>query len=134
MCDGQQNWDFETRDNSMHDSLWRLDAGFSIAVTLVSVAIVSLMATGLGIAVGLAQAQVKSQLTADAAALTAADTALGAIAGYPCENAELIAKADGAFLTSCRIVGLGAVVQTTQNLGVFEVSRWAEAGPQSDTK
>jgi hypothetical protein len=88
---------------------------------------VSTLFTALGTALALAHFQVKSQLVADVAALTAADTVIGAIAGFPCENAELIAVSDGAFLSSCRIVGLGAVVQTTQNLGFFEVSRWAEA-------
>ena len=134
MCDGEQNGSYKPRCNALHDSLWRLDDGFGLAISLIAISALSLMATGLGIGLSLAQAQVKSQLTADAVALTAADTALGAIAGYPCENAELIAKADGAILTSCRIVGLGAVVQTTQNLGFFEVSRWAEAGPLGGTK
>lgn len=124
----------KTGNHQVHDSLWRLEDGSSMAIALMAISTLSLMATGLGVALGMAQFQVKSQLTADAVALTAADTALGAIAGYPCENAELIAKADGAILTSCRIVGLGAVVQTTQNLGFFEVSRWAEAGPLGGTK
>ena len=134
MCNGEQDPAPGARAHAMHDSVWRLDHGFSMAVTLIAISILSLLATGLGIALGLAQFQVKSQLTADAVALTAADTALGAISGYPCENAGLIAKADGAILTSCRIVGLGAVVQTTQNLGLFEVSRWAEAGPIGSSK
>lgn len=119
----------KTGNHQVHDSLWGLDDGSSMAIALLALSTLSLMATGLGVAIGMAQFQVKSQLNADAVALTAADTVLGAIAGYPCENAELIAKADGAILTSCRIVGLGAVVQTTQNFGFFEVSRWAEAGP-----
>ena len=134
MCDGEQSGSHKARSNTLHDSLWRLDDGFGLAISLIAISALSLLATGLGIALSLAQAQVKSQLTADAVALTAADTALGAIAGYPCENAELIAKANGAILTSCRIVGLGAVVQTTQNLGFFEVSRRAEAGPVSVSK
>lgn len=134
MCDGEQSGSYKPRCNTLHDSLWRLDDGFGLAISLIAISALSLMATGLGIALSLAQAQVKSQLTADAVALTAADTALGAIAGYPCENAELIAEANGAILTSCRIVGLGAVVQTTQNLGLFEVSRRAEAGPVSEGK
>ena len=124
----------KTGNHQVHDSVWRLEDGFSTAIALVAISTLSLLAAGLGVALGVAQFQVNSQLTADAVALTASDTALGAIAGYPCENAELIAKADGAILTSCRIVGLGAVVQTTQNLGFIEVSRWAEAGPLGGTK
>lgn len=113
--------------NQLHDSLWRIDKGFSVAVAIVSIALVSTLFTALGTALALAQFQVKSQLVADAAALTAADTLIGLVAGFPCENAELIASADGAFLSSCRIVGLGVIVKTTQNFGLFEVSRWAEA-------
>ena len=133
MRHGKQIRACKARSNPLHDSLWRLDAGFSLAIALIAISTLSLMATGLGIALSHAQFKIKSQLTADTVALTAADTALGAIAGYPCENAEVIAKANGAILTSCRIVGLGAVVQTTQNLGLFEVSRWAEAGPVGGT-
>ncbi len=124
----------QSRVNPVHDSLWRLDNGFSSAIALALIALISVLTTTLGSALALAEFQVRVQLGADAAALTAADTALGAIAGFPCENAELIADADGAFLTSCRIVGLGAIVQTTQNFGIFEVSRWAEAGPQGSNK
>ena len=134
MREREQAGVYKTRNHPVHDSIWRLDEGFSTALALIVISTLSLLATGLGVAIGMAQFQVKSQLTADSVALTAADTVLGAIAGYPCENAELIAKADGAILTSCRIVGLGAVVQTTQNLGFFEVSRWAEAGPLGGTK
>jgi hypothetical protein len=123
----------QARNQALHDSLWRLEHGFSAAITLVVIASLSLVLTALGTALALAQFQVKLQLTADASALVAADTMLGAVAGYPCENAQTIALADGAFLSSCRIVGLGAVVQATQNFGIFEVSRWAEAGPQSGT-
>ena len=113
--------------NQLHDSLWRLDRGFSVAVVIATIALVATLFTAFGTALSLAQFQVRSQLVADAAALTAADTLIGAVAGFPCENAELIATADGAFLSSCRIVGLGVIVKTTQNLGIFEVSRWAEA-------
>jgi len=100
-------------------------------VALVTIAGLSVVLTALGTALAIGQFQVRLQLTADSAALVAADTMLGAVAGYPCENAETIAGIDGAFLSSCRIVGLGATVKATQNFGIFEVSRWAEAGPQS---
>lgn len=116
--------------DQLHDSLWRLDGGFSVAVVIVLIALIATLFTAIGTAISLAQFQIRAQLVADAAALTAADTLIGAVAGFPCENAELIASADGAFLSSCRIVGLGAVVMTTQNFGLFEVSRWAEASAQ----
>ena len=127
MRDVSQERSRGSRGNSLHDSLWRLDHGFSVAIALVAIATLSVLLTALGTAISLAQFQVKAQLSADAAALSAADTLLGAVAGFPCENAEQIAKVDGAILKSCRIVGLGAIVETTKNFGIFEVSRWAEA-------
>lgn len=115
----------------LHDSLWRLDQGFATAVLMVVIALSSTLLTGLGLAISLAQGQVRTQLIADTAALTAADTMLGAVAGFPCENAELIVAADGAFLSSCRIVGLGAVVRVTQNLGFIQVEKVAQAAAQA---
>lgn len=99
-----------------------------------AIATLSLLLTSLGLALGIAQHQVDTQLIADTAALTAADTMLGAIAGFPCENAELITTSDGASLTSCRIVGHGAIVEATKNFGIFEVSRWAEASAIGSSK
>lgn len=83
--------------------------------------------TALGLAVSLGVMQVKTQLLADTAALTAVDTQIGAVAGYPCENAELIAGTNGAILIECRIVGLGAQIELSQSLGLLEIFGWAEA-------
>jgi secretion/DNA translocation related TadE-like protein len=124
----------QAREQTLPVSLWRLDQGFSVAVVLVSIAVLSLMLSGLGTAVGIASHQVQTQLAADTAALSAADTLLGAVAGFPCENAELITRSDGASLTSCRIVGHGAIVEVTKNFGIFKVSRWAEASASGSTK
>lgn len=83
--------------------------------------------TALGLAVSLGVMQVKTQLLADTAALTAVDTQIGAVAGYPCENAELIASTNGAILLECRIVGFGAQIELSQSLGSLEIFGWAEA-------
>ena len=92
------------------------------------VAVLGVLFLSLTAAISLAQGEVKAQLTADASALIAADTLIGAIAGYPCENAEAMAIRNGARLTTCRIVGLVVEVSTTTSLGPFQVSRWAKAG------
>ena len=124
----------QAREQTLPDSLWRLDNGFSVAVAMVSISALSVLLSALGLALSIAEHQVKVQLIADAAALTAADTMLGAVAGFPCENAELITASDGARLSSCRIVGHGAIVEAIKNFGIFEVSRWAEASAIGSTK
>ncbi|MFM9876428.1 MAG: Rv3654c family TadE-like protein, partial [Rhodoglobus sp.] len=43
---------------------------------------------------------------ADAAALAAADVAVGRVAGYPCEVATRVAAANGASVTACTVDGL----------------------------
>lgn len=86
------------------------------------------MVLALGTAFSLALGLVKLQLASDSAALIAADTLVGAVAGYPCENAEALTIRNGASLTTCRIVGLVVEVSTTTSLGPFQVSRWAKAG------
>ena len=112
----------------LHDSLWRVDRG---SATLLGIGIISALMTmlvALGTAFSFALGLVKLQLTSDAAALIAADTLVGAVAGYPCENAEALTIRNGASLTTCRIVGLVVEVSTTTSLGPFQVSRWAKAG------
>lgn len=114
---------------TLHDSLWRLDSGFASAIALVTVTAMAVLLTSLGLAVSLGLAQVNTQLLADAAALTTVDTLIGAVAGYPCENAELIAGRIGAILIECRIVGLGAQIELSQSVGFFEILGRAEARP-----
>lgn len=116
------------RGKLLRDSLWRLDQGSTTVISIGIVASLSTLFAGLGVALSLATGIVRAQLIADLAALSAADTYVGAIAGYPCEVAESIAIRNGASLTTCRIVGEVAQVSTTTSLGPFQVSRWAEAG------
>lgn len=114
---------------TLHDSLWWLDSGFSSAIGLVAITATSVVMTALGLAVSVGVASVKTQLLADTAALTTVDTMIGAIAGYPCENAELIAGRIGAILIECRIVGHGAQIELSQSIGFIEIYGWAEARP-----
>ena len=70
----------------------------------VVVAMLVLLA-GLVPVVVLLGAHQRAAAAADAAALAGADTALGAIAGIPCERAGEVARADGARLLRCRQTG-----------------------------
>ena len=116
-------------NRTLHDPLWRLEDGFSATLAMAFVAILIAILSALGGAIVLAQQQIRIQLVADTAALVAADTLIGAIAGYPCQNAELIADSDGALLVSCRIVGLVADIELSKSLGPITVLKSAQAGP-----
>lgn len=66
---------------------------------------------------------------ADAAALAAADTALGVVPGEPCRAAERLAAAHGAGLAACRVEGLVVTVVTTRTVLGVAVTATARAGP-----
>jgi secretion/DNA translocation related TadE-like protein len=66
---------------------------------------------------------------ADAAALAAADAAVGLVPGAPCELAATVADANGSSVLTCRVDGLVATVSTgTTVLGV-PISATSSAGP-----
>jgi secretion/DNA translocation related TadE-like protein len=66
---------------------------------------------------------------ADAAALAAADVAVGRAAGFPCEVATRVAAANGASVTACSVDGLIATVTTSRILLGIPVVSSATAGP-----
>ena len=66
---------------------------------------------------------------ADAAALAAADTASGAVAGIPCDAAREAANLNDAELDGCALDGLIASVTVSRSVGGFELSSTARAGP-----
>lgn len=66
---------------------------------------------------------------ADAAALAAADTASGAVVGFPCERAAEVASATGSVLTECAVDGLVATVTVSSRFGPMTASARARAGP-----
>lgn len=66
---------------------------------------------------------------ADAAALAAADVAVGIHPGYPCEAAERVATANGASLLDCELDGLMASVTVGRGILGIPVTARATAGP-----
>ena len=69
------------------------------------------------------------QNAADAAALAAADTASGAVAGIPCETAADAATLNGASVISCEVDGLVASVTVGRSFIGFDIGSSARAGP-----
>jgi secretion/DNA translocation related TadE-like protein len=68
---------------------------------------------------------------ADAAALAAADVAVGRAPGLPCEVAGRVAAANGAALADCRPDGLVVTVRAEASVIGFTVAAVATAGPPS---
>ncbi|WP_256728857.1 helicase [Microbacterium oleivorans] len=66
---------------------------------------------------------------ADGAALAAADVAMGAAPGAPCEQAERVTAHAGVDLVACDIDGVVATVEAAAPVGVFRVHARARAGP-----
>jgi hypothetical protein len=66
---------------------------------------------------------------ADAAALAAADTASGAIAGYPCVAAEAVATLNETAVTHCSVTGLIASVSVRRRVHGVDLAASARAGP-----
>ncbi len=83
----------------------RADAGSATVLAVAVVVAMLVLLAGLVPVVVLLGAHQRAAAAADAAALAGADTALGAIAGIPCERAGEVARADGARLLRCRQTG-----------------------------
>ncbi|MDQ1583732.1 MAG: hypothetical protein QOF36_1786 [Microbacteriaceae bacterium] len=92
-----------------------------------------LAVTSMVITVSLALA-VKQRVTgaADAAALAAADTASGAMPGYPCDVASAVARLNGAELHRCELSGMVATVSAGAGYLGFDISVAARAGPPGE--
>ncbi|MBH0009836.1 hypothetical protein I6E58_10900 [Salinibacterium sp. SWN1162] len=65
----------------------------------------------------------------DAAALAAADTASGLVAGYPCDNAELLAGVNDAHIKECVVDGRIVTVTASRRILGILVTTSATAGP-----
>jgi secretion/DNA translocation related TadE-like protein len=74
----------------------------------------------------------RAAVAADAAALAAADTAVGIVPGEPCRNAARTAEANGATLTGCRVEGVVVTVAVSRASGPFLATAAATAGPPSE--
>jgi secretion/DNA translocation related TadE-like protein len=105
------------------------------AGSLLAVGVVASMlaVTSMVIMVSLALA-VKQRVTgaADAAALAAADTASGAVAGFPCDVAAAAARLNGAELRRCEVSGAVATVSARAGYLGFDISVAARAGPPGE--
>lgn len=66
---------------------------------------------------------------ADAAALAAADAAIGVATGVPCERAAEVVGAAGAELIVCELHGLTATIRVRLGSGLFAADARARAGP-----
>lgn len=108
---------------------WKLDSGSVSAGLAILLATIPSFLLVCGLAIQLAFWQQKVQLVADAAALTASETARGLISGYSCENPEQIATAFDLQLDTCRIVGFSALVKVSKSLPPFRLTAQALAGP-----
>lgn len=102
-------------------------SGSVLTVALVG-SIAALASLSLPLYMGLAVRQ-SVAAAADAAALGAADVAVGIVPGYPCDVAARVAAANGAALTGCELDGLVATVSATRWIVGIPVSSHATAGP-----
>lgn len=89
-----------------------------VLVTVLTVPLLGLLVVAQGV-----------QNAADAAALAAADTASGAVSGFPCAAGERAAALNGASVTDCRVEGLVATVTVQREYVGFMLSARARAGP-----
>lgn len=111
----------------MSNSDRHLEAG-SVGLVLAGIiAVISLFVSGISLAHSWLHLEVRTQLIADLAALAAADTMTGIIAGVPCENAREIALGNGASLDSCSIVSQVVSVRVGTAHLMFEVAASASA-------
>lgn len=113
----------------MSFSTWKLDSGSISASLAILLGAVPSFLLVCGLAIQLAYWQQQVQLVADAAALTASETARGLISGYSCDNPEQIATAFDLELDTCRIVGFSALVKVSKSLPPFRLTAQALAGP-----
>lgn len=104
-------------------------SGTIVAVGLAA-AIAMLTATSLPLYSALVAKQ-SVAAASDAAALAAADVAVGRATGSPCEVAARVAAANGASLTECAVDGLVATVTASRSILGLAVEATSTAGPGS---
>jgi secretion/DNA translocation related TadE-like protein len=115
---------------ALRDRRWLDERGAGSALGLgVVAATVALLLLILPLAVALQGRQLAAN-AADAAALAAADTAMGAVPGEPCANAARLAEAGGAGLLDCRIDGAVATVLVAREVLGGTARAAATAGPE----
>ena len=105
-------------------------AGSVLAVGVMGALVALLLAT-LPVATLLAGHQ-RAANAADAAALAAADTLSGRVAGFPCDTARMVASRNQATLGACTIEGETVVVDAIVETPLGTVTVAARAGPPPD--
>lgn len=108
---------------------WSIARGSISAGLALSLSLVPSLFLVTGFAIRVAYWQQQVQLVADAAALTASETARGLISGFSCENPEQIATRFDLELDTCRIVGFSALVKVSKSLPPIRLTAQAIAGP-----
>lgn len=109
-----------------------LDRGSLSAAVAISLGAIPMFLASTSLAIQLAIWQQQTQLVADAAALSASETARGLISGFSCENPEQIATRFDLELDTCRIVGFSAFVEVSKSLPPFRLFAQATAGPPKE--
>lgn len=102
-------------------------AGSVSALGIVAVLVAATVA--LGVVGGAAVEARRVAGVADAAALAAADSASGAVAGFPCEQAGRVAQAGDVRLERCDLSGLVATITVAGAYGGIPFDARARAGP-----
>ena len=74
-------------------------------------------------------ARTRTAAAADAAALAAADIAVGILPGIPCAAAAKVATVNGASLTDCQLDGVIVTVRVQLHVFGFGVESASTAGP-----
>lgn len=100
--------------------------------SILAVAIVAVFFAALALLVPLMLVLGAKQVAAgaaDAAALAAADAAIGIRPGPPCPIADAVASANGAAVTDCRVDGVVVTVRVSVPAAGFQVLSAASAGP-----
>lgn len=102
-------------------------AGGVLALAVVGVTLLCAVAVlSLGGALAVRQRLIAA---ADASALAAADTLLGAVSGDPCARADEVARAHRVALASCTLEGAEARVSVTASVLGLPVTARSRAGP-----
>lgn len=105
-------------------------AGSVLAVGVMGALVALLLAT-LPVATLLTGHQ-RAANAADAAALAAADTLSGRVAGFPCDTARVVASRNQATLGACAIEGATVVVDAIVETPLGAITVAARAGPPPD--
>lgn len=112
---------------SHRESAGERGSGTVLGIAVLAVILVVALAM-LTLSAGLAARQ-RVTASADAAALAAADVALGVVPGSPCQLAERVAAANGAGLVRCELDGTTATVVAVGHFAGVELRATSRAGP-----